>query len=512
MSQLGKILLIFSGISLFSFVVILTLVQAWVPFLYLALGFFIVFAAVGVWVDRKFFGELFTMKTTKQGFSMGTMILMVLGILIAVNFVGARRYLTLDLSSARVNSLSDQSIKLLENLKEDLRVIYFYKDDFQGLDGNRKQFIALIRKYQDRSPRIQVEFVELNSRPDLTEKYNIKESSPAVLLEYQGRTAMTQTMSEQEITSGLVKVSREKLKKVFYVTGHAELPMQYDKSDETGSFLQTTLESNRYEVKPLDFAKDSIPKDADVLMILGPKQQYLEAEVQAIEAYLAGGGSLFLALEPNTKHGLESLLARVGIKANENTVGTLVTTPFGVVPDPKFTRAGVFSPSNPITKPFGQNQFMIFRFPQALQRVGVNPPAGLQIDDLVRTDEGSYIVSSSVPEQKNLRGPFTVVMSVKGKFPDVQDAQDFQMVVAGDREFLNDQTLALNLNRDLVLNTVAVLAKEEDMVSITPKEVGRTEIILLDTSFVLYIFLFMIPLPVALYAGSLVFWWRRRNA
>lgn len=513
MSQLGKLLLVGALLSLISFVVFLALLQAWVPFHWVALGFMVVFTGGALWLDRKFYGEFFSMKTTKQGLSMGTLILLMICILGAVNYLGARRYLTLDLSAAKVNSLSEQSRNVMDAMKDDLRVIYFYNPGTEGVEANRKQFIELIRKYQDHSPRIKLEFVDVNARPDLTEKYQIKQGTQAVLMEYQGRTTLIEKIDEQELTGGLVKVSRETAKKVYVVTGHGELALESAPDGDSAGFLKSLLEGNRYEIKAFSFAEEGrIPEDADVVMILGPKQQFLDSELQAVETYLAGGGNLFLALEPQARAGLEPLLQRVGLKTADNYVLSTVQTPFGQVVDPKFTRGSVFSPSNPITRPFGQNQFTVFRFPQAIERAGTNPPEGLQIDDLVRTDKTSFSVTSLAAKEKAADGPFTVVMSVKGKLPNAADAKDFQLVVAGDREFLNDQSLYQNLNRDLLLNAVAALAKEENIISITPKEVGRTELILLDTSFVLYIFLFVIPLPLALYAGSFTMWWRRRSA
>ncbi|MBX3018985.1 MAG: GldG family protein [Bdellovibrionaceae bacterium] len=513
MSQLGKLLLLGALLSLISFIVFLALLQAWVPFHWVAIFFMVTFTGGAIYLDRKFYSEFFSMKTTKQGLSMGTLILLVVCILSAVNFVGARRYLTLDLSAAKVNSLSEQSLKILDTMKDDLKVIYFYNTGMEGVETNRKQFVDLIRKYQDHSPRIQLDFVDVNTRPDLTEKYQIKQGTQAVLMEYQGRTSLIEKIDEQEITGGLVKVSRATAKKILVVSGHGELPLDSAPGGDSASFMKSLLEGNRYDVGTFTFAEaGQVPADADVVMILGPKQQFLESEVQALEAYLEGGGGVLLALEPHQATGLEPLLNRVGIKTANNFVRTTIKLPIGETTDPRFTRGSVFSPTNPITRPFGQNQFTVFRFPQSIERVGTNPPEGLQIDDLVRTDASSFAVTNLQATQKSADGPFTVAMGIKGKMPGAADAKEFQMVVIGDREFVNDQSLYQNLNRDLLLNAVASLAREEHIISISPKEVGRTELVLLDTSFVLYIFLFAIPLPLALYAGSFVMWWRRRSA
>lgn len=513
MSQLGKILWIFSGLSFLSFIFVRLILAAWVPFLWFALGFSIVFLIGAIVKDRAFYRDFFGMKTTRQGFSMGTMILMVFSILVAVNFIGARRYLTWDLSMNKVNSLSEQSVQLLKGLQEDLLVIYFYKEGTEGVEQNRKLFIDLLKKYQDQSPRVKLEFVEINSNPALAEKYKITKGTQSVLLEYQGRTNLIEKIDEQEITGAIVKVTRAESKKIYILSGHGELGLEQKPDGDSASLLKTLLEGNRYEVLPFSFSNASeIPKDADALMVLGPQQQFLESEVKALDHYLAGGGSLFLALEAKTNHGLTPLLNRLGVKLGDNYVVSVVQTPVGAVPDQRFTRGSEFSATHPITKPFGQNEFTVFRFPQTLQQLHPNPPAGYTIDEIVRTGRNSFSIESLTAKEKGPDGPFTVVMAVKGKLPDVPDAKEFNVVIAGDREFLNDQSLYQNLNRDLVLNAMAALAKEENMISITPKEVGKTEMVLLDTQFVLYILLFAIPLPLFLYLYSFVLWFRRRNA
>lgn len=510
MSRLSKILLFMSGISFVSFVIVRFLLGSWVPFLWVALGLFAFFLVSALWVDRKFFGEFFSMKTTKQGLSMGSMILMVLTVLAVVNYFGARKYKTWDLSANQVNTLSDQSIKMIEGLKGDLKVMYFYKDGTEGVEQNRRAFMDLIKKYQDKSNFVKLEFLEINQSPEEAEKYQIKKATQSVILEYQGRTAQIEKIDEQELTGGLVKVTREKDKVIYVLSGHGELGFEATQDGESISFLKQLLEGNRYTVKSFSFSDASVvPKDADVLMILGPEQQFLELEIQALENYLKSGGNLFLALEPKAKHGLESFASKLGLKLGNNYILTVMDTPLGRAMDPRFTRGNIFSPVSTITKPFSKSEFTVFRTPQALLREGSAPPFGLSIDDLVRSGENSMAFQSMQFDKSSGSGPFTLVASVKGKFPGSSEAPEFNMILAGDRHFLNDASLYQNLNRDLVLNAVSALAKEENLISITPKEVARTQITLLSSQFAMFVISF-VALTLALYIWGGVLWWRRR--
>lgn len=500
-----------AGLSFTSFVIVRFILGAWVPFLWVALGLFVFFAGAALWLDRKFFGEFFSMKTTKQGLSMGTMILLVLTCLVAVNYLGARKYKTWDLSAGQVNSLSEQSQKLIGSLKSELKVMYFYKEGLEGVEQNRRAFMDLIKKYQDKSNNVKLEFLELNQNPDLAEKYNIKKGTQSVILEYEGRTAQIEKIDEQELTGGLVKVTREKDKVVYVLTGHGELPFEQAQDGESIAFLKQLLEGNRYSVRGFSFNDDSsVPKDADVLMILGPQQQFLDLEIKALENFLMSGGNLFLALEPGGKHGLDPLLAKLGLQLSNNYVVTVMDTELGRAIDPRFTRGSLFSPSHVVTKPFSNSEFTVFRTPQEIRRLGSTAPSGIQLDDLVKSGQSSMSFETLKFEKAGASGPFTLVTAAKGVFPGAEKgAPEFGLILAGDRDFLNDASLYQNLNRDLVLNAVSSLAKEETLISITPKEVSRTQLTMMSSQFAMFI-IFFVGLTLSLYIGSGVLWWRRR--
>lgn len=514
MSRFGKILFFMSGVSLISFAIIRFMVSGWVPFLWVALSLALGFVVAGFYVDRLFFKEFLGMKTTKQGLSMGSLILMVLVFLTALNIVGARKYVTWDFSLGKVNTLSEQSVKILKTLDSDLRVIYFYKNGTEGVDQNRRMFVELIRKYQDQTGLIKLEFVEVNERPDLTEKYGIHKGTQAVILDYKNRHNLIEKIDEQELTSALVKVTREKDKKVYVLQGHRELGLEASPDGQSLLALKTLLEGNRYTVVPYSLTTGpAIPDDADVLIVAGPQQSFIDVEVRALEDYLKKGGSLIVALEPRMKVGLEEFLKRLGVGFESNYIATVLDTPMGRAIDPRFTRGSEFSKESKISTPFGKSEFVLFHLPQGIKKGQV--PNGINWIDLVKTNQSAMGFESldfegGTPQ----KGPFTLGVEISGVYPGVELAggKPFQLLVFGDSEFLNDQYLYQNLNRDLVLNSVSALAKEENLISISPKDVAQTKLELPDSQFVLYIFGFIIPLPILFFVMSGVLWMRRRNA
>ncbi|MCS6838528.1 MAG: GldG family protein [Bdellovibrionaceae bacterium] len=509
MSRLGKALWFIAGICLVSFAVVRFLLGTWVPFLWVSLGLSAVAIIAAFVVDHKFYREFFALRTTRQGMSMGAMILLVLVLLISINFLSTRYYKTFDFSLNQINTLSEQSIQLAKQLDDELKVIYFYEDGAEGVVQNKRAFIDLIRKYQDVSSHIKLEFVEVNERPDLAELYGIKKGTYSVVLDYKGRRNVIEKIEEQEITSALAKVTRQKEKRIYVLAGHGEASLESAKDGRSLAVFKSLLEGNRYQVETLTFSQASrVPDDADVLMVWGPQQQFLDFEVKAIIDYLKKGGSLILGLEPWKPHQLGELLNTLGIKEGENVVVTVLDTPFGRAVNPEATRGTEFSTTSSITKPFSRNEMTVFRLPQSLSKI---EGKSFEYSELVKTGSETLAFSSlNFNEAQAKKGPFTLAFEIKGKLEGAE--KSFHAVVLGDEDIFLNRYLYLNLNRDLALNIVSALAKEENLISITPKEIQATQLNMTQTDFVLFIFALVIPLPVLFFILSGVQWFRRRNA
>lgn len=511
MNRRSKILYFVSAVSLISFAVIRLLLSAWIPFLWIPLALAVFGLLGGLHYDRGVLIEFFKLKTTKQGMSMGGMILLVVVFLVAVNFLGARNYKTFDFSPSKVNTLSDLSVKMVQSLDSELRVIYFYQKGVEGVEENKRAFIDLVKKYQDHSSKIKLEFAEVNQRPDLVEEFGVTQGSGLVFLDYKGRRNRLDKIDEQEMTSALVKVTREESKTVYFLIGHGERDIEDAKEADGFNGFKKMLEGNRYEVKPLSLiSTGQVPTDADLLVVGGARQRLIDNEIKAIRDYLARGGSLLVGLEPKWVTGLEDLLAEVGIAIQNNYVVQVMNTPLGKAINPNATPASDFSTDSPITKPFPRGQFVLFRLPTAITKT--KNIEGLKFIEVAKTPASSMSFTDLNFSEGGAEGPFALAVTVEGKWPGSTNSKEFRLAVFGDSEFMGNQLLFQNLNRDLALNTVATLVREENITAIAPREVGKTEMTLTPTAFRVFIFVFAIPLPVAFIILSGTLWYRRRYA
>lgn len=509
MSRLGKILYLIAGLSLLSFLAVRFIIGGFVGALWVPLIMFLLGVFGALFVDRKLYFDFLSMKTTKHGMSMGATIGCLLVFLAAVNFVSIRHYKAFDVTQGEINSLADQSVRLAKSLESELKVTFFFDEASVQGQQNRAIFQKLIKRYQDVSAKINLDFVEVNKRPDLAEQYGVRKGSGVIFVEYKGRRNRVDKIEEQEVTSVILKVTREKAKIVYLVTGHGEGSLT-DPRDVNGlSDLKNQLEVNSYQIKELPLAvKAEVPADADVVLVVGPQQAFIEIEVKALQNYLKRGGSLFLALDPKAPHGLDSLLQSAGVKVSNNYVVTAVNTEFGKMIEPSVTLGVDFSGTNSITKVFSRNGFALFQMPQGIENIAGT--ANVTFESIVKSGENSFAYADNKFQGEGLPGTYTLVGYSKGKVP--EGTGEFQLVVAGDSDFLNHQLLLQNLNRDLFLNSILTLAKEENLVSITPKEAMRTELRLTENNFYLFIIAFVIPLPLLLIGTSGFLFYRRRNA
>ncbi len=512
MSRLGKISFIFAIISLLCFAIAKSIIVEWIPFFSVLLGLFGFFILFGVFTDRKFFSDFFSMKTTKQGTNMGVLILGFMGFMIAANVLGARHYKTWDFSVNQVNSLSEQSIQLLRNLKTDLKVVYLYKENSSNLEENRKAFTELIRRYQDQTQNLKLEFVEANEQPDIAKRYDFR-GAQAVYLDYNGKTSRIEKLDEQTLTSALVRVTREKSKTIYFTIGHGEADLESMDSAEGTGFLKNLLKDNNYTASSINFSSvGKMPTDMDVLAIVGPAQPFQSLEIQAIEGYLKTGGSILVALSYPDKSGLDKILNKAGLQIENGFVMNVLNSPMGPIVVPKEpTKGSKFSDTHSVTKVFSKNDGISMMRPLALKRtIGVSPE--ISVDEMVVAPASMFYTDPAMVKQGS-RANHNLAMAATGPFPEGgKNDTPFNLIAFGDFHFLTNQMLSLYVNRDLLLNSVALLAKEDNLISITPKEPGGTRIDLSSTKEAVLFWGLILPMPLAFLLTGLFIWLRRRHA
>ncbi|HXG18691.1 MAG TPA: Gldg family protein [Methylomirabilota bacterium] len=507
----GVILLLFAGIAYFitrdfsSYVFAHTIIGALAVIVFLASA-------------RASFSTFFGERSTKYGFSAIFYTLLFFGILVFVNFLSARHHYRFDLTESGVYSLSPQTQSVLQRLDKPLEVHAFVEA------GSDPQLREMLESYRYASDKLTFTIVDPDKQPDLAEKYQIT-AIPAVHLQYGDRSNVVNKLTEEELTNGIIKVTRAEKKIIYFLEGHGE-PSIDDLGEPKGyGLLKTALENESYEVKKLVLSEGAaVPEDANLLIIGGAERSLLPHEIQAIDAYLKkdkGGHALFL-LNPRATPELVAYLKDWGAQVGNDVIvdeqiqllkgKTFTLTPF-------VTSYG----AHPITQELNR------RGGAALTTYGISRSVepqqdgkkGLTLVSLAKTGPNSWAETdlesvfqkqTARLDEQDRRGPVSLAVAVTANLKETGLDHDgtARLAVFGNAVFANNQFLGQYFNRDLLLNTVNWLVGEEGLISVRARTMRASRVQFTQQQGTLIFYLSVLVLPELLLIAGLAVWWQRR--
>jgi ABC-type uncharacterized transport system involved in gliding motility auxiliary subunit len=466
----------------------------------------------------------FRHRQTRLGTLTAVSIVAVLGILVAINYIGTRQSKRWDLTAGSEFTLSDQTKNVLQKLDAPLNVLVF--DQATALD----RFKDRLREYEYLSKQVSVTYVDADRKPALTRQYQVQ-SYGTVVFEYKGRTERATGDGEQDLTNAIIKAVSGTQRKLYFVNGHGERDVV---SSERGGYatIKAALERENYGVASLTLVQQgSVPDDAAAVVVAGPKTDLLPTEVDAIKAFLNKGGKLLLLIDPPEKAdtppqpSLEALAHDWGMNVGRNIVvdasgvGRLLGT------DASVPVAATY-PSHPITERFG----VLTAYPLARSVVpvpgGVN---GRNAQTFINTSERSWGETNieglmktgevTLDEAKgDMRGPVSigataVAAAPAGPAPAAGTAQktpEARVAVVGDSDFVANYAINIQGNRDLFMNTIGWLTQQESLISIRPKEAGDRRLTMTADQSRRMGWLALLIIPGAIFGMGVHSWWRRR--
>lgn len=467
---------------------------------------------------------LLSKRSTKYGANVTVMIILVLGIITVVEAISARHSYRWDLTKDKLNTLSEQSIKILKSLDRDVQATVFFPK------GQERGINEVLDRYAYYSPRFKYEIVDPDQNPGRARAYEIRDYGTIVLESGDNREKITDT-SEEAITNAILKVVREGKKVIYFLTGHDEGNL--NESGARGySQAKKAITDKNYEVKELLLLReDRVPSDTSVLIINGPKKDLLPKELESLDNYIQQGGKLLVMLDPENTSSLVTFLEKYGFKVGNDVIVDRLSRIFGA--DPTMPVVSQYEPHE-IT---GNFQIASF-FPWA-RSIGVleQLPEGITAQSLAKTGPESWGETdigelkrgtAHFDANKDLKGPISVaaVATVeikeesgevtseeKTEEPEARNTKKARIVVYGDSDFASDTGLNLSGNGDLFLNTVSWLAEEETLIAIRPKQHQAQPIIMNMVQGRLMFWVPVIFLPAAvLVAGTTIYIQRRKQS
>jgi ABC-type uncharacterized transport system involved in gliding motility auxiliary subunit len=458
-------------------------------------------------------------------------LLVIMGVLFAANFLANRYNKTFDATTNKRYTLSDQTKKVVQGLKSDLRITYF--DDQTRFASARN----LLDRYSNLSPKIHIDYIDPVKKPQQARAAGFSRDSN-IIVDSGLRKEPAKSLTEEEVTGAMIRSLKTQTRNIYFLSAGGEYS-----TDETGptgySRLKDLLTRDNYKVQVLtpkgnapepgkainlNAAKEpaaggfEIPKDATALVVGGPQLAYTTAVVDAIKKYVDGGGRVMFMLDDPLRIARDSqttdspellkLLGDWGVTPQKDLVLDLSgigQSLFGTGPEVPV----IFQyDSQAIVRPM---QRVPTAFPLA-RSLDVKSGASATIEKMFGTTEDSLAVNDIGPNgaidpKKGKKGPFTLAAAGttagtnKGRF-----------VVFGTARWAQNNLMNSNAlgNRDLFANSINWLASDEDLISIRPKETENQTLNMTGQRGTLMFWLSVVIFPLAVVGMGLGTWWQRR--
>jgi gliding motility-associatede transport system auxiliary component len=467
--------------------------------------------------------KVFARRQARYGTLAATSVVIVLAILVAINYIGAKQNKRWDLTAAKQFALSDQTRNVLSKLDSPLEVKVFAQEP------EFPRYQDKLKEYQYASKRISTEYIDPDKKPTIAKQNQIQQYG-TIVFNYKGRTERITSDSEQDLTTGIIKVVSGAQKKVYFTQGHGEKDTAGAERDSYSKIAEALGHEN-YGVDKLVIAQQgAIPDDATVVVVAGPKTDFFPQEIDALKKYLDKSGKVLLMLDPPDKPDsppLTNLMALAhdwGIDVGNNIVvdvsgmGQLIGTDASVPVAASY-------PNHAITQGFRLlTAFPLARsvtpvtsgvnghFAQAFVETSPRSWAESDIKSLLTT--GKVALNE---DQGDKKGPVSIAAAVSAGGPnpaakpgDEGPKPETRVAVFGDSDFASNYALGIQGNRDLFMNTVGWLSQQENLISIRPKEPEDRRITMTATQQSNAVWLSLVIIPGFIFFLGAYSWWRRR--
>lgn len=447
----------------------------------------------------------------------------VLAILVALNIMVSAlpsTYTNLDISSSKLYSITSNTKVVVNALQDDVTIYWIVQS------GEEDSVIEnLLNKYDSLSDHIEVVKKNPDVYPTFAEQYTDEEvANNSLIVEcgdrnrfisyndiYVSETNMSTYSYEYSfdgegaITSAIDYVVNAEQPQLYILEGHGEA--------ELSESFSTQIEKENIETTTFSLLnEDSIPEEADAILIYAPSSDISEEEKTMLSEYVDNGGKLMVLAGPTESGTLENLyglLSDYGVEAQEGIVVEsdrehyAFQAPYVLLPD---------IASDEITDPLlEENYYAILPIAQGMT-VGTTDKG--TVTQLLTTSDTSfskvdgYSLSTYEKEDGDIDGPFAVGLSIEGN-------SGGQIVWFSSSQFLEDMynSYSSGANLDLAMNALSSLVGENDAVSIRSKSLNYNYLTISDSvSTVLkQLMIGVFPLVYLGIGGVVILRRRRRN-
>lgn len=500
--------------------------------------------------------------------------------LVLVNLVATKLFerfpLSFDMTSNSAYSISDETIEYVKDIDVNVKVtVLSEKDEFENENVYTLQASEILQKYAQYNSKIEIEYIDFLSNPDIVSEYDDDLSeydiifetsqvgdngdaykrtsvvSPLDLVNFSSDITTSVTSSgytleemAQSYGSEMTFISsfasqtytNSSDEKVNYIeSSNAEqaftsalmvvtdanptkIVLLTGRSELTSlTYYQTLMKANGYVVESIDITTDDIPDDANLAVIAAPSVDYTEEEVTKVADFLNNDGKLdknvmyIASVSQPDTPNLDEFLAEYGIVIED-----------AMMYDSNSDNAsGYYLKLDMCAEDY---ESYIKDDSLTLLTAMFTKPITLSYEEQDMRETVALLKTANTGYQAGLEdgeeidgttGEQTAAaIGYKAVFNDDNTTSYSQVLVLGSEYILNDSILQAiqYVNSQWILSvTNTVTGKTSTGITIEPAKVGGSLFELTNTQISIYKWIFNLGIPVIVGVVGIVVWRRRKN-
>lgn len=403
----------------------------------------------------------------------------------SLSYAASERDKKIDLAYFRTTRPGESTRKIVRGLDQPITVALFFPNGNEVREEADNYFGDLAKE----SGQLKIEHYDYDLDPAKAKELGVSANGAVVFARGGHKEQFTLQLLMENARGALKTLDRDvqkrllsvvKPSRVTYLTqGHGERTASpVGDADHRAGIrdLRAALADQGHEVRDLGDAEGlatDVPKEATLVMVLGPTKPFAPEELASLQRFLDRGGRLFLALDPDGGVDMHELLDPTGVKLTMKTLAN----------DQIFARRSHLDSDriNLVTGLYSSHPSV-----STLSREGLHAPVVLPGATAVEgpargAPHTDYVIDFPVhahfatfsddngnfqPDPGEARKGWELAAAISKK----KDATEPRLFVIGDSDFLSDGVVRFGGNGLLVLDPVRWLIGEESFAGMVSSE------------------------------------------
>lgn len=415
-----------------------------------------------------------------------------------VNYLAFKNPTQIDLSEKKMNSLREQTIKVLGAIDGEVKIDVFAKK------ADHANISSLFKLYLIQKSNLDIRYIDVDTRPDLVSESNITQA-PTIVVKKGQRTARFTRTRELELTNALYKVSREKESVVCVDSSHSMLSW-FSEDKNHHSALRLLLEREGFRIEDYKLVSNEPLNACDALVLWGVEIDLEEREIESVRNFMDKGRSVLISINPQFNGDsiprFRKFLKGLGLKVHN----LLAISPNSHVQGSKGSVpiAAGFDAAHPIFQGFKGYAFFPLSTVLELDKSIIKNGSELIKSSPVSWGESDFLNldNKSFDESVDFPGPLSFAL-----------ANEFynksRVAIFSNSSFVSNNFTKYAGHFSIVVNTISWLTRNDQLITFDRTTIKEEPIFISAPQLGMIFFFSVVILPVLLVIISIVIYRRR---